>query len=271
MKKRFCLIVIVVYMMALCGCVRMDYDYYNKKNAFDNTIHSFFDALDRRDAEAIYQLFSPAVREQDGDLQEQIQKLMTVYQNPTDEIGWNGLTSSGARYENGKKQKDARAVFPVRSGDTYFWCDLEIIYIDTFDESWIGINQLAFYTAEECCIMRYGAEKWPESLGLEVYAERTLEEEVRCIDGWPHKYSASTETLNLEDVLRFLETSNSLTDFKAQFGEPNAEFIYYYYELPEEDGSTRYLQIGEDKGEIYGANIVDEFRYIEKVFDADGK
>ncbi len=266
MKRLFCLFFSVLFLLSLCGCGMIYIDDSKEKKAYQDTITALFDALDRKDADAIYNLFSLSVREKDKDLKEQIEKLLSAYKGPTDEIGWDGLLVGGASYEYGEKSKDACTTFPVRSGDIYFWCYLELMYENTADEKQIGITQLDFYTADECCIFRYDDHaKIADSVGLEVYAEKTLEEDVRCIRGWPHKYSP-TKALNIDDVKDFFKNSNSITDFKTRFGEPNAEHIYIYYELQQENEKPRYLEIGIDCDSIYYVSIVDDFKYIETIF-----
>ena len=97
--------------------------------------------------------------------------------------------------------------------------------------------------------------------------EATIENEIRCNSGHPHMYSTSTEPLNIDAIRSFFKVSNSFSEFKKQFGHPNAENIYCYYELPIESGEHRYLQIGTDSDKIYGATVVNEFEYIETIYN----
>ena len=271
MKKCFSLFLCIVFVFSLCSCNMIYIDDSKEQKAYKDTITVLFDALDNKDATTIYNLFSPSVREQDRDLKEQIEKMISVYKGPMDEIGWDGLLAGGGSYEGGEKIKNAYTTFPVRSGDTYFWCYLDLIYENTFDEEQIGITQLEFYTADELCIVWYDDNaKIVESVGLEVRAEKTLDTVIRCIGGRPLKYSSTTSALDIDEVNEFFKTSTVFADFNSRFGPPNAENIYYYYNLPEENGKPRYLQIGtNDDGTIYGANIVDDFKYVETVFDND--
>ncbi len=267
MKKIFCLLISFMLILTLCSCGMIDFNYSKEQNAYKDTLTLLFDALDKKDSEAIYKLFSPAVRMQDRDLRVQIKNLMSVYNGPTDEIGWDGLLAGTYSNDYGDKIKEADTVFPVCCGNTYYWFYLKLQYENTTDKKQVGITQLEFYTADEQCIFRYDDDaKYSDSLGLEVYADKTLKEEVRCISGWPHKYSSTNNPLDINEVKKFLESSDNFNDFKAQFGEPNAEHIYKYYELPSQDGNMRYLEIGTDN-EIYNVNIVDDFKYIETIFN----
>ncbi len=268
MKRLICLLLSAFFIISLCSCNMIYIDDSKETKAYKDTITALFDALDNKDADTIYNLFSLSTREQDKDLKEQIEKLLSVYKGPMDELGWNGSLAGGGLYETGRKRKNASTTFPVRSGDTYYWCYLDLMYENTFDEKQIGITQLDFYTADEYCIFRdVDHAKIVESVGLEVYAEKTLDADIRCINGWPHKYSSTTKALNIDDVKDFLKNSDNAADFKARFGEPNAENIYTYYELQQENEKSRYLEISIDGDSIYYVTIVDDFKYIETIFD----
>ena len=72
----------------------------------------------------------------------------------------------------------------------------------------------------------------------------------------------------IPDAIRnFFKASNSFSEFTKQFGHPNAENIYYYYELPTQSGEHRYLEIGTVNDTIYGATVVNEFEYIETIYN----
>lgn len=269
-KKLFCAFLAAVCILTLCSCSGTLTFESQEQKAYRDTISSLFDALDQQDRNAVLGLFAPSVRQTAPDLQAQIEELLSVYPGPTDEIGWDGLLGGESHYEDGNHTKEASATFPVRSGDDYFWCYLLLMYENTVDSNQVGIVQLDFYTADEYCIFRYDEDaKYRDDIGLKVYAEQTLEEDVRCINGNPHKYSSATAPLNLQDVQSFFESSNRFSAFQAQFGPPNAENIYHYYELPGEDGKPRYLEIGADADEIFGAHIVSDLQYIADIFDGE--
>ena len=268
MKKVVAFLVCILYLLTLSGCGLIYMDDSKEKTAYNDAIKTLFNAIDKRDNEAIYNLFSPSVRQQDKDLDEQIDKLLSIYAGPTDEIGWDGILGGGTSYRDGKRSKNAFTSFPIRSGNTYYWCYLDLMYENTFDNQQIGIVQMAFYTADEYCILEYDDNlKIIDSVGLTVHADATVEKEIRCISGHPHMYSSSTDPLNIGDVRSFFKTSNSFSEFTKQFGQPNAENIYCYYELPIEGGKHRYLQIGMHNDEIFSAAVVNEFEHIETIYD----
>ena len=144
------------------------------------------------------------------------------------------------------------------------------MYENTFDEDEIGITQLDFCTADEYCYSFYDEDaQISDAVGLNVYADIKLDEEIRCISGKPHKYSQNTKPLDISSVKAFLKASQSLKEFENRFGEPNAENIYIYYELPKTEGKVQYLQICEDEDEILSVCIVDDFKFIEVIFDSE--
>lgn len=264
--KRFAVFVAcILYLLTLTGCGSNFSLPSKEKTAYQNTMTALFTALDEADSETVYNLFAPSVQNQE--LEVQIDKLLSVYTGPTDEIGWDGLLAGGASYSNGKHIKNSFSTFPIRSGNTYYWCYMDLLYENTYDEQETGITQLDFFTADEYCILKYEELKIADTTGLTVHADDTLEADIRCISGHPHIYSSLTKPLKLEDVTVFFNESNSFSGFKAQFGEPNAENIYCYYELPAEGNEQRYLQLLIDNDEICNATVVNTFEYIETIYD----
>lgn len=271
MRKFLAILVAVTIVLSLSGCgILMMRDNWEKSN-YEDTITALFSALDSGDRDGVASLFSSYAREQDKNLEADIEKLFSVYRGPMDEIGWDGLLAGSYTNHYGERESSVYAHFPVRCADIYYWCDLELMYENSVDASQIGVTQLSFYTADEWCINYYDDNaKWCDEVGLSVVAERTLEEEIRCINGSPHKFRKSEAPLNLQEVKVFFEKPKRFSHFVSQFGEPNAENIYGYYVLPSENGEARYLQICYDdiNGRIYYACIVDQFAYIETIYES---
>jgi hypothetical protein len=268
MKRVAILCFTSILLISLSGCRYISMVLEKDKTAFNDTITALFLALDEGDSEAIYNLFSPSVRKQDQDLKEQIEQLLSIYEGPVEKIAWDGLGGRSNSYNHGTHHNTIFATFPVRTGNTYYWCYMDLMYENTYDSQQIGITQLDFYTADEFCIKSYDPDwKMVESVGLTVHADATIDCEIRCIDGYPYMYSTSTKPLNLRDVKKFLRTSDSYSEFTELFGEPNAEQIFCYYELATESGEARYLQISEYENTIVYACVVNEFEYIETVYD----
>lgn len=268
-----CILLCVTAAALMGGCFSSNLA--KEKPAYNAALTSLFAALDSGDADAVYELFSPAVREADPNLKEQIERLTEAYSGPTDEIGWNGLLRGDYSSGDNGQVYEASTEFPVRSGDTYYWFYVSLMYINTADESMVGITKLHFFTADEYCIQyeefENGEGTWEFSdFGIEIFDERKTNSEIKCIYGRALRYSPDTAVLDIEKVKEFFAESNSFDEFKAMFGEPNAEYIYYYYGLPSENGEPRYLQICDNwDGTVCGASVVDDFVFIENIYSED--
>ena len=269
MKRMLCIVLALIQALSLCGCsliLRSHTLAELDTKAYSTMINSLFAALDAKNADKVADLFSPAVREQNPNLNAQIATLLTIYTEPTDEIGWDGLVSSSGRVENFKKSNSAYSTFPVHCGNAYYWFYIELMYLNDFDSKQIGITQLDFFTADEHCIFRYNETPHTNCVGIRIFNEQTLENEIRCINGIPHKYTTETKALDIEDVQEFLKTSNKFNEFTDRFGKPNAELFFTYYELTQTGNKTRYLEICVDNNNIHSVGIVDDFHYIEAVY-----
>ena len=112
----------------------------------------------------------------------------------------------------------------------------------------------------------------PGEDGLAVYAERTLDCEVRAIVGDPYKYTPPKAPLDLAEAEAFLaEGEKTFDQFVERFGEPCAERIWYFYELPPEDGEPRYLRMIVDYNDktVSGFSLVDDRRWLCRLFEKE--
>lgn len=241
---------------------------------FRETVNTFLTALDGNDAEAIRGLFSEHVRETDGDLDAQIARLIELYPGPTDDCYYNGLLQGSYSSQDGQMSSRISNTFPIVSNGAYYWCRMELVYENDADESQIGVAQLLFYTADEYCIFRSAeGARPPEDAGLNVYAEQSLDCEVRCIEGYPCMYTAGAP-IDEAEAVAFLEKNSNYADFAKQFGEASAASgLSYYYELTKENGRPQYLDIIVDvrTQEISDASIVDDSQWLKKVWEAEKK
>jgi len=218
-------------------------------------------------------MFSEAVQKEDKDLEEQIELLLQIYPGTTDINKRNGA-SVAASYSNnyGVHTSEAYDTFPVVSGDTYYWCRFSLMYENDEDETEIGVTQVLFFTAESFCECR-DTEGWkyPSERGLTVFAEDSLDCEVRAIKGYPYKYRVTGRGPGLEAAEQFLEKNNSYSAFVEHFGEPNAVDIYHFYGLSLEDGEPRYLVLSVDEKEdrIRNASVADDLEWLETVWEKE--
>ena len=261
----FLLLGSMIFSAASCGLV---YIPNTEEKAFEELLPKLFEALDNGDEAALYHLFSPVIREECDNLQEQITALISVYSGPTDEFDITPIHST-EHIGNPGNWSSADTVIPVRSGDNYYFFNIALMY-EHYDENQIGITLLEFYTADERCAWLESDDKQSEYKGLYLYAEKNLECDIRTIDGRPRRYTPTNQTINVEEVRDFLKSSCSFSGFVERFGEANAKspiVEYYYYELPKEKGEPRYLLVCEHDGEIYGVTIVDDFKFVELVWE----
>lgn len=244
-----------------------------EERLYNEAVDSFFAALDAGDGEAIKNMFSEQVQREDKDLEEQIELLLHTYSGPIDVNKRNGA-SVAASYSNdyGVHTSEAYDTFPVVSGDTYYWCRFSLMYENDEDASEIGVTQVLFFTAESYCECRYtDGWKYPSERGLTVFAENSLDCEVRAIQGNPRKYEETGNGPDLEAAVQFLEENNSYSAFVEHFGEPNAVDIYHFYGLPLEGGEPRYLvlSVTEKTDSIQSASVADDLEWLETVWEKE--
>lgn len=240
---------------------------------YNDAVDKFFVALDAGDKNAMIEMFSANVRSKDADLDAQMEKLLEIYPGPTDACGRNGNLVQGSYSRHyGKHISTVEDTFPVLSNGTYYWWSFQLVYENDEEEDEIGISKIVFYSAEEYCGIYYDENSvTPDAIGLSIYADDILDCEVRSIAGFPYKYTPTDTVLDEEEVKTWLENSNSYTEFVQKFGEPNAVNIYYCYELPQENGQPRYLQLSvdEDIDSIRHASAMDAFGWIYNIWDRD--
>ena len=269
--KLECIILCILFVLSLCSCRNINFDDSKEQKAYKEVVTTFFNALDNRDEDAIYKLFSPAVREQADDIKEQISHLMSVYEGPTSDIGYDELLTGEYSNEYGDKVSKVSNTIPFRSDDSYYWCYIELMYENDSDPKQIGVTKIDFYIEDDYFFKCYIEDdpKIYNSVGIQVHANVIAEDYIRCINGTPYSFS-TTEPVKIDDVNDFLKNSTSFEKFKTRFGEPNAEStMVYYYELPKEKGKRRYIELHTEGDEICCASLVDDFKFIEYIYDDD--
>ncbi len=270
-KKALYFVLLAFLLFSMVSC-RLVYIPNDEEKAFEEILPKLFEALKNGNEDAIYDLFSPTVRKQSNNLQEQISALITDYSVPIDEFDLENVPMHQSDHiGNPGNWARADATIPARSGDDYYFFRIYLVY-EHYDENQIGITQLEFYTSDEMCAFRESDDQWIERKGLYLHTEKNLGCEIRTIDGEPIRYMPTNHTINVEEVQEFLKSSSSFSEFIERFGEANAKsprVNYYYYELPKEKGEPRYLCIREHDEVIRSATIEDDLAVIEMVLDID--
>lgn len=255
--------------LSLSGCLFGESREQKEERIFVETVEAIFAALDAKDADALYGLFSAEAWAGDPDLEADIARLLEVYEGPYVTHGFDGILGGGADFEPEGRTYDIFYSVPVQAEDTYYWIYLKYTYQCDPDPTRIGITEMSFYTADEWSLMTYDEDgHWDDSLGLNVYADKILDGEWRCIYGNPIQYTPR-ETVDPDEVVEQLDKTDSFSAFKDVFGEPAGSHIYHYYPLPDEDGEERWLCVGavENEDWIYGIFVVDRFMWIEQLWD----
>ena len=241
-----------------------------EERIYTETIEAIFAALDAGDADGLLGLFSEEAWHGDPDLEADIAYLMEVYQGPYVTNGFDGLLGSNASFGPEGRTYHIYTSVPVQAGDTYYWVYLNYTYQCDPDPGKIGITNLEFFTADEWSLYLYDEddEEREDSLGLTVYADRTLDGEWHCIYGKPIQYTPR-EAIDPDEAVAQLNKTDSFAAFKEVFGEPAGSHIYHYYPLPDENGEARWLCVGavEKEDWIYSLSVVDRFGWVEMLWD----
>lgn len=266
MKKIIASFLSIVCLFLISGCGSFFVD--EEREIYNKTIDELFAAVEDKNAEAIYNLFSPYVQNECKDLEEKIEEFISIYSGPVQKIG-DILLAGGASYDNGKSCKNAYTTFPVFTDGEYYWFYLDLMYDNTFDESQIGITQLDFLTADAYYDFRSSEVKQGKDIGLNIFNKEINDYNVISINNYPYNYRP-TENLNIDEVKSFFKTSTSLADFEKRFGTAAASDEFgFMYSLPEQDGESRFLYVSCRGDKIIYSNILGNFSYIDTVLEEE--
>lgn len=239
---------------------------------YERAVDDFFAAVDSGDKEKILAQFAPNVRKNNKDLEENLDELLSFYPGPTDRCERDGNVVEGNYdQEYGIDRYNALSWFAVVSGGTTYYCKFSYVYRDDADPDNVGIEFVDMVSEKVICAENF---KWPEEPGIFVKEDAPGDYETARIGGNPVIYVPveRKHTLTKEDVEAFLKTGGNFTDFKEQFGEPNAEEIKYSsyaYELPEENSEKRYVSFLVDHKkdwEILRVTIEEETGIVETLY-----
>ena len=243
-----------------------------KSHVYGETVDAFFEALDAGDVAAMKSMFSVNVQNADTDLEDQLTALTEFYPGPTQVNLRRDTGGSGSdRISYGMRRSELTDAFLVGSNGTYYWCSLEMVDEDDWDENEVGITSVDLYSAGD--YVKYQEEGWPdtdtENIGMFLYADHCEDDSIRPIEGFLHHYDTTTIPLQEQVVREQLEQSDGWSDFLQRFGQPNAFDVFWYYGLEREDGTVAYVSlcVEEDDDEIVAANVVGEFEWLYDLWD----
>lgn len=263
MKKIITIILCLVCLFSVSGCISSFM--VNEQEVYNKTVHEFLNALDKKDSDAIYNLFSVSVQKNCGNLKEKIEELISIYSGPTEKIGDLRALGGEATIEHGDSCKSAYTFFPILSDGNYFWIYLELMYENSFDENKIGITQLDFYTADAYYDFWSSDSKQEVAIGLNIFNKKVDHYNIISINNYPYNYRP-TEILDIEEVKSFFETSTSYVAFEKKFGTTACEDGSYIYSLADQNGESLYLSILCVDDQIMFSEILSNFSYVDTVF-----
>lgn len=229
-----------VLLVMTAGCASVSFG--TEARLFNETVDAFFQAVDDRDKEAVYNLFSPYARENSlTDLEEDIDRLFDFYPGPTQKCERDG-TMAAASYSShhGARSAECGEWFAVICNDVTYYCDFNLVYRNDGDEDCIGVESVSVVSEKAVCSEDFRFSSQP---GLHIVEDAPGDYETRRIRGYPEVYVSMDRVLTEEEILEFLEKDASFKSFRENFGEPNSEtsrYTNYAYELEEEDGEKRY-------------------------------
>ncbi len=264
MRKILLVLFVLIILVSATGC---GYSEAREKALYEKQVNGFFEALDKGDKEAVKSYFSKTAQKQDADLLKNIDKLLSVYPRGSSDIKFAEVLAGEYENDYGSMYSCAYSTLPVANGESIYWFDIEYVYEDDGQPDNIGLSRVCFYTADEYCLS-FTEESEPEkALGLEVFSERKVEGEIRCINRVPYEFRQEKDGLLLSDIKAFLKESVDYSAFTENFGTPGNNFFYTYYEAIGEDDKVVFLELDIVDNKICYAAIYDEFSYIETVLE----
>ena len=246
-------------------------DYTSREDEiFINAVQELLDAIAAGDADAVSSCF--AADQRGDELDAEIERLLEVYPGETERWSSEYIQLHGEYSSDyGERTSTVDDIVVLVSGGEYYWLSVTLCYENDPEPDGIGIVSAALFSDDYYCALIYdlGVE-FPLDPGLHIRTDYTLDNELIVINSRPLIYSPSA-ALDEDEVAEFLRQNDSLDDFIARFGNPCAENIYCYYELPDENGEGRYLVIGDDDRDrtIYSASVYDEFGWLYSVWHED--
>lgn len=260
----FLLLILIVLLISSCERINSDKDKYEK--IYQEKVVDFFNSLKNNDSTEIKSLLSEYVIENDLNLEEDINILMNLFSHSYIELLFTSLTSENFT-EEGKRQVIVSSVFPLINDGIYYWIYFDYVCIDEFNSTNIGIKQVNVYTSYEYYMFYHSDNKLIENIGLNLYIESDLKEDIVCINLTPYLFNFTGNVLKFEDVVKYLENNKDISDFIINFGDYNCKhktYNTYYYEVLYENNII-YLELTCENNQIVEANLYSDREFIRKV------
>ena len=238
--------VLIVFLILsnLTGCSRVEL--LNSMESRDTKyfhviMDQVFESFDTADKEGLKDLFSPNVRNDNPDLDEQITSFFEEYKSPTviEEISYS--TSGGEHIDHGNRRTELYNSYDIiiKSGEIRYYIDVELVSRDDFDPDNEGIQTLNIST-EEAHESKYfvnyysNEDRGGDKPGFYYQDSTEMRDDIRWIEGMPWRYTNYDRDLSVEDLIAVVEINDDYNNLISVLGEPNCSwetYDYYYYEI----------------------------------------
>jgi len=244
--------------------------YRSEETMFNEEVDAFFEAADRNDAQAIYDLCAASVKKENPALREQIVAFLDEYPGHPDTNERGGPVSGGGGWTDGKEFSTLSDVFVFTKDSTNFYCNLVYTYIDETDPEEVGIKYVSIRSEKVICDETFD---FPDVDGIYIQLQSDETYSTRRIGGYPEIFVEYDRKITEQQVRDYLAESTSLSGFKKQFGEPNADDpnLVCFFEIEGSDGGRYYARFyydtDEDKIEDCSGIVNDIGDYHSHLFE----
>ena len=266
MKRRL-LALMLLSCLLLTGChSRMAFMISHSKRSEDacsQLLTRFTTALETRDAAALKALFSPKVQAS-CDLDTPIRELLALTEGRTLRAEWDGLNSSGATRSRTEHSEHASFRIDLYIDGTPYFVHLEQIYRHQEEPDAVGATRIALYSD-----YLYISESFtsPAGDGLFVHAYTGTDYQTRRINNYPHIWTEIPRTIPVAELSAIIQANPTLAAVQQAFGEPNAHDIFYFYQLADENGETRYAKLYvNDDGTLRKVELISGTDWLRKLY-----
>ena len=249
MVKKFLSIVLAVLLAMLSLPAFIGCSVFSNDDHYKNTLSEFTLALESRNQEKLYDLFSKEIQN-DDDLRTKVDELFRFYLKDTTELFFDEKKEVTTKREKSKDGQFSTADISVTviSDEEYYWIELSIVYDCSFNtQEKTGISKLVFYSADEYCMKLKGKAETETPRGFVFKTDKKADFQIRIIDGNPLAFEDTARIFDMEELEAYFIKPKSYKTFSEIYGKPNAvdalSEYYHYYELPKENNEERYLCI----------------------------
>jgi hypothetical protein len=239
-----CVLLVLLISSAMTGCSRAELlNYLESRDTkhFREMMDKVFETFDTGDEEGLKNLFSVNVRNDNPDLDMQIESFFEVYNSPTEIEEIRYSTSGGEHVEYGKRRTDLYNSYDIiiKAGGIRYYIAVEFVSIDDFDPDNEGIQTLNIATEEahesEYFVNYYSnPNRGGDNPGLYYQDSTEMRDDIRWIEGRPWRYTNFERKLTVDELVSVVEIDDDYNNLVSVLGEPNCSwntYAYYYFEL----------------------------------------